>query len=131
MSASPSLKRSAQLQSAASGAVVSSGKGDHIGVRRVLARRAGGPSSGSPDDLALAAGLRAFGGSADLSGIAGLGGLGGGRLTVGGSLAVGRGGPPVIVAPGASLVQYNAATPPDPPTFVSQIRFHVENGTAG
>jgi hypothetical protein len=64
----------------------------------------GGAFSGSPDALTAAGGVRFFGG-------AGGGGLGG--------LA------------GASVTAHFASAPPDPPSFVQQVRFLVENGSAG
>jgi SLT domain-containing protein len=64
----------------------------------------GGAFSGSPDALTAAGGVRFFGAGGNGS----LGGLA-----------------------GASVTAHFASAPPDPPSFVQQVRFLVENGSAG
>lgn len=83
--------------------LLSSFGGNAIAPRRAYGP--GGPFSGSPDELAGAAGVRFFG----ATGAGAMGGAAGG---------------PVVIANFASA-------PPDPPSFVQQVRFQVENGAAG
>jgi hypothetical protein len=64
----------------------------------------GGAFSGSPDALTAAGGVRFFGAGGNGS----LGGL-----------------------PGRPVTAHFASAPPDPPSFVQQVRFLVENGSAG